>query len=69
MKLWYLVNSSEYNRSVYRTQFMNDEQVIAEQQKCIDCSGNEFCWIPASEYASSLPKDEIYCHIPSLNLT
>lgn len=67
VKFYYLVDASEYNREVHATQFMSDDQLAEAQQQCTAFAGGAFYWIPTSEYAASLPKSELYRHIPSLS--
>lgn len=67
MKLYYLADTSEHNRVVYRSRFMSEQTLAVEQKKCVTSGGGEFVWLPASKSTANLPKDEIYCHIPSLS--
>ncbi len=61
--LYYLVDSSEADRRVYRTKLMDRLEYTQEQEKCEINGGGEFMWLPASEEMAALPKDKPFQHI------
>ena len=60
-KLYFLIDGDE----LYLSQFMNEEELEqAEEDLGSSGAGNAYWYVPASPEVASLPKNEVYKHIP-----